>query len=165
MQWQIQDFSEVGAPTYDFAKNCIVCETICDARASRVWHGKIFAHFAKTTNSQFDYPRIPLPTPKNENLVRTWHIECQIPPPWKFNKGLQLKCVETNRCIPQGYCLVLLCRYIQCIKLWTKVIVQLCYLRKNIQSTLPQSSILWTGTIEHELQYFRPRHIAVGIWH
>ena len=98
-----------------------VWETICDARASRVWHGQICAHFAKNTNSQFDYPHwvlttqeYPPPPPPNENLVRSWHFEFWLPkntPPQpleNWTKGLQLECVETNRCIPQGYRLILM---------------------------------------------------------
>ena len=139
-----------------------VWETICDARASRVLHGKICAHFAKNTNSHFDYPRIPLPPRKlkfdhklalwvlttkeyphpinlnlalwvltiqeyppphhleNLNLARSCHFEFWLPkkhplPPkieiWSEVAGLQLACVETNRCIPQGYCLVVMVNF------------------------------------------------------
>ena len=42
------------------------------------WHGKILAHFAKNTNSQFDYPSIP-PSPENEKLARSWHLEFWLP--------------------------------------------------------------------------------------
>ena len=41
----------------------------------------------------FDYPRIS--------------------PPPKFKKELQLECVKTNRCIPQGYRLVVFVKTIQ----------------------------------------------------
>ena len=58
-----------------------VWETICDARASRLWHGKVFAHFAKNTLPQieiwpevgtltFDYPGID---PLNARASRLWH--------------------------------------------------------------------------------------------
>ena len=65
-------------------------ETICDTRASRVWHGKIYAHLSS------HYPRIPPSPPKlkfDQNLA-LWALTTQ-------------ECVETNRCIPQGYHLVL----------------------------------------------------------
>ena len=59
-----------------------------------MWHGKIYAHFAKNTNSHFDYPRIP---------IGIWPEVGTL----SFEKGCSWECVESNRCIPQGYRLVL----------------------------------------------------------
>ena len=46
----------------------VVCERLFAMQGlpdSRVWHGKIYAHFAKNTNCHFEYPRIPPPPPEN----------------------------------------------------------------------------------------------------
>ena len=50
-------------------------ETICDARASRVWHGKIVAQIAKNTNSELSTHEYSSPPPRNEKLAITWHFE------------------------------------------------------------------------------------------
>ena len=61
--------------------------------SSRMLHGKIFAHFAKNTNSQFDYPRItprPPPPPEDWNSGKSWHFEFWLPknpPPPPPEKG------------------------------------------------------------------------------
>ena len=102
-------------------------ETICDAKASRKWQGKICAQIGKNTLfwdlvqkphphppklkfSQIlalwvltgtEHDPTPSPTPLNWNLARSWHFAF-----WVVQTGLQLEYVETNCCIPQGYHLV-----------------------------------------------------------
>ena len=108
-----------------------VWETICDARASRVKLGKYFAQNSLSAPTQvFEecWSGVPPPSLKMEiwsglgtlgfELVRS------LPPPWKFGQHLAFgfemvwsspptpkdlcgsRCVETNRCVPQGHRLV-----------------------------------------------------------
>ncbi len=37
------------------------------------------------------------------------------------------------------------------------------YSRKDVESALPQSSILRTGAVKEELEYFRPRHVSIFV--
>ena len=124
-----------------------VWETICDARASRVWRAawqNLYSFCQEIPililNTQeyplspppqkieirpevgtlsFDYPRITPPPGKLKfgQKLALWVLTTQeypLPPEieiWpevgtEFWKGLQLECVETNRCIPQGNRLV-----------------------------------------------------------
>ena len=72
---------------------------------------EFLVHFAKNTlflSSQ--ETSLPPPTPENENSARIWVLSSQeySPSPRNENENreLELECVETNRCIPQGYQLV-----------------------------------------------------------
>ena len=54
---------------------------------------EFLGHFIKNT-----------PPPPNEKLARTWHFEFWVAENTPLPGGqLELKCVETNRCIPEGY--------------------------------------------------------------
>ena len=79
----------------------------------RVWHGKIFAHFAKNDLflTTLEYAHPPPPRHRNGKLARTWDFEFWVvkkthPQPHPENDNLELECVESN--IPKGYRLVTL---------------------------------------------------------
>ena len=80
-------------------------ETICDAKASRMWQGKTCAQNPQKTlfwNLLQNTPPPPWKL-KFRQILALWVLTFQnTPPPVQW----WLEYVETNRCIPQGYYLV-----------------------------------------------------------
>ena len=77
----------------------VVCERLSVMqRQARL--PEFLTHLARTPYSGISYRTTP-PLPRNENLAR-----------------LQLEYVETNRCIPQGYHLVVVCDAMQDVETW-----------------------------------------------
>ena len=73
-------------------------ETICDAVAS--WSGWKFGSKFLECPKYFRNVGLEYPSSENENLGRSWHFEFEFELFWRSY-------VETNRCIPRGYHLVI----------------------------------------------------------